>query len=82
MNNGEVRSLLFLVPVVLAYAVGRWHQVVISRALPPPRELTGARELTALVGDLRETAWDHREIDPDLATIILDKIRTHEKGNT
>ena len=36
--------------------------------------------LTALVEDLRELAWDHRELDPDLATIVLDKIRTSERG--
>ncbi len=36
--------------------------------------------LTALVEDLRELAWDHREIDPDLATIVLDKIRSSECG--
>ena len=36
--------------------------------------------LTALVDDLKELAWDHREIDPDLATILLDKIRSSERG--
>ena len=36
--------------------------------------------LTALVQDLRELAWDHRDIDPDLATIVLDKIRSSERG--
>ena len=36
--------------------------------------------LTALVQDLRELAWDHRDIDPDLATIVLDKIRSSDRG--
>jgi hypothetical protein len=36
--------------------------------------------LTALVDDLRELAWDHRDIDPDLSTIILDRIRTSERN--
>jgi hypothetical protein len=35
--------------------------------------------LTALVDDLRELAWDHREIDPDLSTIVLEKIRSSER---
>ncbi len=35
--------------------------------------------LTALVDDLRELAWEHREIDPDLSTIVLDKIRSSER---
>lgn len=33
----------------------------------------------ALVDDLKETAWDHREIDPALSTIMIDKIRTFER---
>lgn len=36
--------------------------------------------LTALVDDLRELAWDHREIDPDLSTIVLDAIRSSERS--
>lgn len=80
MNTGGVRFLLFLLPLLLAYAAGRWHQQMTAPPAPP-RELTGTRELKALVGDLRETAWDHRDIDPDLATIILDKIRTFERGH-
>ena len=36
--------------------------------------------LTQLVEDLKDLAWDHREIDPDLATILLDKIRSSERG--
>jgi hypothetical protein len=35
--------------------------------------------LRALVDDLKETAWDHRELDSPLATIMIDKIRTHER---
>lgn len=34
--------------------------------------------LRALVDDLKETAWDHRELDSPLSTIIIDKIRTYE----
>jgi hypothetical protein len=41
-------------------------------------ELLGLR---ALVDDLKDTAWDHRELDSALATIILDKIRTYERRN-
>ena len=39
-------------------------------------ELLGLREL---VDDLKETAWEHRELDSALSTIIIDKIRTHER---
>jgi len=36
-------------------------------------------ELRALVNKLKDIAWDQRELDPSLSTIIIDEIRTHEK---
>lgn len=39
-------------------------------------EITGLR---ALMASLKDTAWDHRELDPNLATIIIDEIRAHER---
>jgi hypothetical protein len=41
------------------------------------QELNGLREL---VDDLKETAWEHRELDSPLSTIVIDKIRTYERG--
>lgn len=35
--------------------------------------------LRALVDRLKELAWDHRELDSALSTIVIDEIRTHEK---
>jgi hypothetical protein len=43
------------------------------------RERAELMHLRALVDDLKETAWDHRELDSALSTIIIDKIRTHER---
>jgi hypothetical protein len=40
------------------------------------QELEGLR---ALVDDLKETAWEHRELDSPLSTIVIDKIRTYER---
>jgi hypothetical protein len=40
------------------------------------REVLGLR---ALVGRIKDTAWDHRELDSTLATIIVDEIRTYER---
>jgi hypothetical protein len=40
------------------------------------REVLGLR---ALVSRLKDTAWDHRELDSALATIIVDEIRTYER---
>jgi hypothetical protein len=45
------------------------------------RDRTELNALRTLVDDLKETAWDHRELDSALATIIIDKIRTHERRN-
>jgi hypothetical protein len=41
------------------------------------QELGALREL---VDDLKETAWEHRELDSPLSTIVIDKIRTYERG--
>jgi hypothetical protein len=40
------------------------------------REIAGLR---ALVSRIKDTAWDHRELDSPLATIVIDEIRTYEK---
>jgi hypothetical protein len=45
------------------------------------RDRAELNALRTLVDDLKETAWDHRELDSALATIIIDKIRTHERRN-
>lgn len=36
-------------------------------------------ESEAMVAKLKDLAWDHRELDPNLATILIDEIRTYEK---
>jgi hypothetical protein len=40
------------------------------------QEILGLR---ALVSRLKDTAWEHRELDSALSTIIIDEIRTYEK---
>jgi hypothetical protein len=49
-----------------------------SRALNQ-QERNELNQLRALVDDLKETAWDHRELDSALSTIMIDKIREHER---
>jgi len=49
-----------------------------SRALNQ-RERDELEGLRALVDDLKETAWDHRELDSALSTIMIDKIREYER---
>jgi hypothetical protein len=43
------------------------------------RERAELEDLRTLVDDLKETAWDHRELDSPLSTILIDKIRTYER---
>lgn len=43
------------------------------------RERAELDALRVLVDDLKETAWDHRELDSPLATIVIDKIRAFER---
>ena len=38
------------------------------------------RRLEALLDDVKEVAWTNRDIAPELATIIIDTIRTAERG--
>lgn len=57
-------------------------RLVGSTAGPPPldrNERVELDRLRSLVDDLKETAWDHRELDSALATIVIDKIRAHER---
>ena len=68
------------VAAVAGYALGRQaggQAALVAEAVDAVRrEVLGLR---ALVGRLKDTAWDHRELDSTLATIIVDEIRTYEK---
>jgi hypothetical protein len=65
---------------VAGYALGRGaagQAAVDAEAVEAVRrEVLGLR---ALVGRIKDTAWDHRELDSTLATIIVDEIRTYER---
>ncbi|HEX6878445.1 MAG TPA: hypothetical protein VF165_22500 [Nocardioidaceae bacterium] len=65
---------ILLVVGLLAVIMYAFSAGTASRALNQQEreELTRLRDL---VDDLKETAWDHRELDSPLATIIIDKIR-------
>ena len=63
-----------------------WATVSVVSALQAPtsmeaRERRELERLRILVDDLKQTAWDHRELDSPLATIVIDKIRAHERRN-
>ena len=72
----------FLIGYAVCWFVARGS---VSRALARPEPTQAQRSrgtaLEELVVDLRETAWDHRDIHPAMATIMLDKIRTFERDH-
>lgn len=71
-----------LVMLVLVAAVAA---VAVTAGRSRPQDALAAAErrelerLRLLVDDLKELAWDHRELDPDLSTIVIDTIRTSER---
>lgn len=73
--------------LLVALAVGVVSLVVgVVLSSRPSSALTAAERaelarLRRLVDDLKELAWDHREIDPDLSTIVIDTIRSSERGD-
>lgn len=56
-----------------------------SHAMRDQVELGAARQeladLRILVDDLRELAYEHRELDSALSTLLVDRIRTYERRN-
>jgi hypothetical protein len=58
--------------------------VAFFRSLAEERARTAEREtarLRAMLEEVKEIAWTNREIAPDLATIIIDTIRTREESD-
>ena len=68
--------LLFLLVLGTFMFVG-WLIVTWSRK-PQRDERRRANELEALVDNIREIAYAHRDLDSALASIITDEIRTFE----
>lgn len=62
-----------------------WATVSMVGLMSTPKPLDNRdrqelERLRILVDDLKQTAWDHRELDSALATIVIDMIRAHERG--
>ena len=70
---GIVLVLGLLAVIMYAFSAGST-----SRALSQ-QERDELYRLRDLVDDLKETAWEHRELDSPLSTIIIDKIRRSER---
>ncbi|MGZ4436558.1 MAG: hypothetical protein ACXVXE_10015 [Nocardioidaceae bacterium] len=69
---------LFVVVLVVGLAVHLLTRNTAALSLGQ-RERAELADLRALVDDLKETAWVHRELDSALSTIIIDMIRSYER---
>lgn len=70
-----------LLVLVLGAVVVAWVVVTVNaQGRLSVEERAELARLRNLVEDLKELAWDHREIDPDLSTIVLHTIRSSERG--
>lgn len=77
-----VVTLLFVVFVAVALPLAFW----LGRSTAPQlsaAELATApgvlAERDAFIEQLRELAWQHRDVSPELSTIIIDEITTHHR---
>ena len=72
--------VLMLVLIGVAFWAGRMSAGVGNApavtAPAPPRELA---ERDSFIEQLRELAWQHRDVSPELSTIIIDEITTHHR---
>lgn len=72
--------LLLGIAAAAGYAVGRGSVrpagVDAATLAAIRREIT---ELRALVSRVKDIAWDQRDVDPALSTIIIEEIREHER---
>jgi type II secretory pathway pseudopilin PulG len=68
-------GLLFVFGVACAVVI----LVAVSQQRLSRRERSELARLRNLVANLREIAYDHRELDSSLAVIILDEIKSSER---
>jgi hypothetical protein len=82
---GPVLPLLVVVVLVgLAFWAGRMTAgtTTSSTTTPAVTHAGGHRELAereAFIEQLRELAWQHRDVSPELSTIIIDEITAHHR---
>jgi hypothetical protein len=75
-----VPFLVVVVLLALAFWAGRVSAGTTSS--PAVTQAVGQRELAereAFIEQLRELAWQHRDVSPELSTIIIDEITTHHR---
>lgn len=72
--------LVVVVLLALAFWAGRLSAgTTTSPAVPPAGGQRELAEREAFIEQLRELAWQHRDVSPELSTIIIDEITTHHR---
>ena len=69
---------LALVVVICACLLLFFRSLADERARAAEAEV---RRLQLVLDDVKEVAWSNRDIAPDLATIVIDTIRTAERSH-
>jgi hypothetical protein len=72
-----------IVAVLLAVVIGV-GLLMFFRSLAEERARAAeerSRRLELLLDEVKELAWQHRDIAPELSTIIIDTIRTTERND-
>lgn len=70
-------GLLFLVLLAAGLPIAFW----LGRSTAPqlPSSDAAVAERDAFIEQLRELAWQHRDVSPELSTIVIDEITTHHR---
>ena len=72
--------LIVVVLIAAAFWAGRLSAGAgTAPALPTPAAPRELAERDAFIEQLRELAWQHRDVSPELSTIIIDEITTHHR---
>ena len=74
--------LLPILLVLLGAAFWAGRMSVGSASTPQVAPAAAPRELAerdGFIEQLREIAWQHRDVSPELSTIIIDEIATHHR---
>lgn len=72
-------TVLVLLFVVGAATVAFWLGRVTAPPVEDPRTAGELAERDAFIEQLRELAWQHRDVSPELSTIVIDEITQHHR---
>lgn len=71
--------LLLFVVVVVALVAGSVGYSMGRTSVPPAVDHGALAERDAFIEQLRELAWQHRDVSPELSTIVIDEIASHHR---